>query len=130
MKKYCLLFLLIAFTSCKKQGASPSINIIGKWELRVESGGWSGTQTYPKGNGNIYVFNTRQYQLYSGVNLIKQGTYTLTKKNSLLQNKVRDAILFDNNTDTATTLIDINGNQLTMGEDAYDGVSASYERIE
>jgi len=130
MKRYYILFFLMAFISCKKQGALPSIIILGKWEVRSLSNGWMGTQTYPPGNGNIYVFTARQYQLYSGGNLIKQGTYTLTKKNSLLQNKVMDAIVFDNNTDAVTTLIEINGNQLSMATDAYDGNSFVYERIQ
>ncbi len=130
MKRYYLLFFLIAFISCKKQGASPSIDITGKWELRVVSGGWSGTHTYPKGNGNIYVLTATRYQIYSGGNLLKQGTYTLTKKTSMLQNKLMDAIVFDNVTDTVTTFIEVSGNQLFLSIDAYDADSAAYERIE
>lgn len=130
MKRYFPLLILIALISCKKQSASPSTDIIGKWELRVESGGWSGTQTYPKGNGHIYAFTKRQYQQYSGGNLIRQGTYTLTKKTSLLQNKLVDAIAFDNLTDTPITVVEFSSDQLVLSVDAYDANSAAYERIE
>ncbi|WP_448701886.1 hypothetical protein ACFGVR_06435 [Mucilaginibacter sp. AW1-3] len=122
--------MLIAVISCKKQGASPSLDITGKWELRSQSGGWTPTITYPKGNGNIYVFTAGQYQVYRGGSLLKQGTYTIAKKTSLLQNTVMDALVMDNATNTVTIFVEINGNQLSLWLDAYDAGSSGYERIE
>lgn len=48
----------------------------------------------------------------------------------MLQNKLMDAIVFDNVTDTVTTFIEVSGNQLFLSIDAYDADSAAYERIE
>lgn len=116
--------------SCKKQVGSPFINITGTWQLRVQSNGWLGTQTYPKGNGNIYVFTAGQYQLYSGGNLIRHGTYTLTKKTSLLQNRVMDTIVFDGTPGATTTTVEVNGDQLSIAVDAYDASLSIFQKIE
>ena len=130
MKKYYLLFLLIILISCRKQTTSPSNLLSGTWELRSESNGWTGTKTYAKDNGNIYVFTTDHYQIYSKGTLLKLGTYTLTKKRSQLQNKVMDAIIFDNITDAVTTFAEVSGNRLSISVDAYDAGADTYEKIE
>jgi len=130
MKKIYLLFFLVVFISCKKQGASPTNLISGTWELRAESNGWTGTKTYAPGNGNIYVFTADHYQIYSNGSLLKLGTYALTKKTSLLQNKVMDAIVFDDNPTTLTMTVEVNGDQLSLAVDAYDASLSIYQKIE
>jgi len=137
MTKYLLLLILFAGFACKKDSSATvedtpvvmGTGVPGTWELRNQINGWTGATKYPGGNGHIYVFTADHYQMYAAGALVKQGVYTIAKKTSVLQNKVMDAIVFDNDTSGISTFVDVSSTQLTLSFDAYDAGSVTYERI-
>src|SRR5688572_17793144 len=52
---------LLSFVSCDKESDSLPPKLKGKWELESVQGGWVGHQTYPRGNGNTFVFKNNTY---------------------------------------------------------------------
>ncbi len=138
MKKlYLFLFLILIFAACKKQPAgTPTPPVVsgtglpGTWELRSTSGTIAGgTDNYPSGNGNIFVFTNTTYQHYSAGSITDQGTYTLTQQMSYLYNKMENTIVFNNVTGAPVILITQSGNDLTLALDADDGGESTYLRI-
>jgi len=133
---FLLLLLIVAFFGCKKpdhNGCDPytMINnngLPGTWELRSTVSGLTGSKTgYPAGNGQLLVLTNASYQFYKDGSIISQGNYTLTKKQSLILNKLADCIIFS--TSQVVNLIDLNGDTLSLAPDAYDGGSTEYVRI-
>ena len=135
-KHYLFLLLVLALFSCKKpvhNGCEPftminSDGLPGTWELRSAVSGLTGAKTdYPAGNGQLLVLTNTSYQFYKDGSIISQGNYTLTKKQSLILNKLADCIIFS--TSQIVNLIDLNGNSLTLAPDVYDGGSTEYVRV-
>jgi len=94
---------------------------------------------YPSGNGNIIEFTDSIYKKYANGNLIKSGYYTITRDTSVREavgilvapGQFTDRMIFDNDTVSNKTFIDISDNKLTFlsGFFPFDGGSSvSYER--
>jgi len=83
MKRYLLIVLVLGtFIACKKKGVSPSINVIGKWELARRYGGniLPADTAYKPGNGNILQFNAdSSFKQYTNGALTTSGTFHIYK---------------------------------------------------
>jgi hypothetical protein len=81
MKRFLLVVLVASsLAACKKNGVTPSVNIVGKWELHERKGGNILPQdtTYQAGNGNIYQFNSdSSYKQFTNGALTASGTFQL-----------------------------------------------------
>jgi hypothetical protein len=127
MKKYLLMiFAVCSLVACKKNGVSPGINIVGKWELHERTGGNIIPQdtTYKAGNGNIYQFNKdSSYQQYINGALAVNGTYHL--HNSILSfndNSYGDEVFYYS--------VAISGNMLTFRPQMPDIATTVYNKIQ
>ena len=128
MRKY--LFILVAvfaLIGCRKD--SKSLNLIGKWELRSTLNGLTGARTdHPAGNGSFLKFSEVRYESYFNDQLIKSGSFRIVMDRSAITEEPTQRIIYDNETDAVKSFIRIDGNELTVWIDAYDGPSMVYER--
>ncbi|PTX19574.1 hypothetical protein C8N40_104306 [Pontibacter mucosus] len=133
----CLLFLL---TGCEKDNADlletsqTENSLVGTWELRTVSGGWTGTTEYKPGNGNIYRFTKDTYERitdgtkYSGKYLLKDGVSSLSNK------PIKRIIFYDAHTtpnvddDFGLLHVEVKDNILVIAMDAYDAGASTYAR--
>ena len=127
MKRFLLIVLVASsLVACKKGGVSPTVNIVGKWELHERKGGFiqPADSTYHAGNGNIYQFNSDgSYQQYENGTLTINGTYRLDK----------DTLYFNNNSygDQAIySLIVVSGNTLTFEPQTADMGTMIYSKLQ
>lgn len=126
MKRYVLLVLALGMIfSCKKNGNSPSVNIIGKWELARRYGGniYPPDTTYKAGNGNILQFNRdSSYEQYENGILTIGGTFRLQGNLLYFYNALYGARqLYD--------VISISGNTLTIKPTTPDIGTTVYDKI-
>ena len=127
MKRFMLVVLVAgSLAACKKNGVSPSVNIVGKWELHERKGGFivPPDSTYNAGNGNTYQFNSDgSYQQYVNGFLAVNGTYHLNK----------DTLYYNNNSygDQALySLITVSGNTLTFRPQMADMGTMIYSKLQ
>ena len=131
---FLLVFFVSSFVSCQEEEdqllAEP---IIGKWELRKVFNPWAGTTNYPAGNGTWYVFTEKRFQHYENGTLSRQGTYYLKQEMSELRKHPYIRLVLESNTRMFERYlpisVEINGDQLTLGLEAYDAPSSTYERM-
>jgi hypothetical protein len=127
MKRFLLVVLVASsLAACKKNGVSPSVNIVGKWELHERKGGFIQPMdsTYTAGNGNIYQFNRDgSYQEYFNGTLSINGTYRLNK----------DTLYYNNSSysDQASySLIAVSGNTLIFRPQTADMGTMIYNKLQ
>jgi hypothetical protein len=136
MKTFLCLFLLcvlVSATACKKSKQPERSNtllpsIVGKWELRESSNGWTGPKKFAPGNGNGFEFTTDKYKRFTDGKLVKEGYYQIRKDSSMLFNKLVDMLVLEDDLSRPIEMITITGNQMELTYDAYDAGGASYER--
>ena len=82
MRKIGLTILVLLFmVGCSKnKNANP---LIGTWELRQTSGGWTGITNYQPGNGNTVTF--RDDNQYTRKVVTHNTSYTLLYKYSIVK---------------------------------------------
>jgi hypothetical protein len=130
----------IVLSSCCKKGITTSNSIIGTWELRQAQTGMIPTIDYPRGNGNTLIFSGSGYEKYVNGNLVKSGTYTLVRDDSVeatvglvvTAGQFTNRIIFDNDLVSSKTFIQVSNKNLTLlsGYFPLDGGShLLYERI-
>lgn len=130
MKQYIfLLLILVVLIQCSKSDQTKSPQIVeGSWELRHLRGGlvMAGQPTdYLPGNGNKYVFNNGNYQIYTQQVLTQSGTYTLIPETSFVDNRVLNRLRLSQ--DTAQLIYtELLNNQLVL----YKGTTIALDGIE
>lgn len=115
----------------KAAAASEKVSaIVGIWELRRESGGWSGPKTYPAANGTTYKFTANRYEFYNHGQLIKKGEYKIIQDTVRVLRAVKDKIIFDQEGEAGRIYIaKLTDQELVLAVDAYDAPTTVYERI-
>jgi hypothetical protein len=131
--KRLLLILLVAgsLVACKKSSnpTAKTLNngVSGWWELRRTSGGLRPDSVYATGNGNIYEFNSNNtYKKYQSSLLVSQGTFRIVDNLGPNENGII-LIYFDSSTTGEQFQYD--GQNLTIGSSAADGLAATYQKI-
>ena len=127
MRKLLILapVIILFITACKKTEVVPGL--IGKWELRHESGGWGHDSTLVAGNGNIYEFNRDStYKRYHDGALAASCKFHIRKGNGYQMQSV-NSILFDN--DPYGEPVVISGVKLSIGTSVADGITYEYIKI-
>jgi hypothetical protein len=125
MKPTLSLLLLVLLLSCKKTEVTIQDRIIGKWELRKTSSGWTGTINYSPGNGYITEFTETTYSTYNNAQLDDSGFYTIIK--DTVSNK--DRIIYNGVVSQPKTFISITDNKLSFSINIIDAGGSVYERI-
>lgn len=129
----------VLFSSCKKH-LDGSSALIGTWELRHAQNGMIPTIDYPQNNGNMLVFSESGYEEYTNGNLVKSGSYTVVRDNSveasvglvITPGQFTNRIIFDNDLVSPKTFFEVSNDKLTLlsGYFPLDGGShLLYERI-
>ncbi|HMG68618.1 MAG TPA: hypothetical protein VK588_13060, partial [Chitinophagaceae bacterium] len=129
--------ILIVGFSCKKENTSNSLTIQGVWEERVASGSF--TTTFPPGNDHIITFTTDHYEISSGGQVTKSGSFQVLRDPSaatetcldIQQGQYVNRIIYDGNTSAKKIFLEISNDKLTFlsGCFAYDGgTSEEYAR--
>lgn len=131
--KRLLLTLLMAgsLVACKKSSNTPvntlNSSISGWWELHRTSGGLRPDSIYAAGNGNIYEFSSNNtYKRYQASVLVAQGTFRIVNNLASNENGII-YIYFDNSASGEPFQYD--GQNLTLGSSAADGIASTYQRI-
>jgi hypothetical protein len=132
MKRLLLIFVMAAsLVACKKNSTAPAntlnSGISGWWELHRTSGGLRPDSIYAAGNGNIYEFNSNNtYKKYQASLLVAQGTFRIVNNLGPNENGII-LIYFDNSTSGEPFQYD--GQSLTIGTSAADGIASTYQKI-
>jgi len=134
--------VILCLGSCKKDIAgSSSTSVIGTWELRHAQTGMIPTIDYSQGNGNMLVFSGSGYERYTNGMLVKTGTYTLVRDDSvetsvglvIPRGQFTNRIIFDDDLASPKTFVEVLNDELTLlsGFFPTDGGSEIvYQRIQ
>jgi hypothetical protein len=126
-----ILFILIFMLSCKKsqQGSPLSNNLVGKWRLNGEFGGFVGYLKFPPDYPYIYSFSPDgTYTISIKDSLVMTGSYSITPKTSIRTQKVENFINYNSN--ISAEYYQISADTLTFTGD-YEGetIGSWYIRI-
>jgi hypothetical protein len=128
MKKFLFIILVSAIAGgCKKEKKmAPTPGLFGTWEIRHEYGGIAGVSVaYPPGNGHEIQFNPDStFKMLQQLNIINQGTFSIVKNGIIVGTSKFDAIYFNHN--TASEIIRIKADTLSLGNDFPDAMTAIY----
>jgi hypothetical protein len=106
------------------------LSIEGKWELEASFNGMTGGKSdYPPGNGKILKFGKTNYEILDKGQVVKSGIYRVVSEVSILTKLSGNRIIYDDETDSVRTFIEIKDGKLSYFIDAYDAGSAIYTRI-
>ena len=122
-----LVFALVLF-SCSNDDTSTTAtvaNLIGEWTWVESSGGLVGDLQTPESIGatRSLIFTSTALQSFEDGQLVAEWDYTLQTQESLLFNEPREMLITDL---SFNSIIELNGNELTLIGDCYDCVSSTY----
>lgn len=134
MKKYLLLFVLTALTSCSNNDNNSNQNSLeGKWSWIKTTGGFGGPSTSETSNQKIEIeFSGSTLKTYTNGNLTQQKFFLITKKSIFGGDK--EMIVIDKGLSiTQEVYIDrsfeIKGNKLFLIEECADCGTSEYVSI-
>ena len=113
--------------------------IRGSWEMREQVS--SMRTTYPAGNGNRLRFADDTYQKFENGSLVQSGQYKIIPDSTarrqvgleLNPGEFTRVIIFDNDTSSPKTFIQITGNKLVLLSGFFPsdaGVQTTYEKVD
>lgn len=125
---FVIICTLVSF-SCKKEQKETS-TLIGSWELSADVNGFTGTKTsYDPGNGSIIKFTAKNYERFQDGKITESGTYNIEKFMSLITKKEEQEIVYDGRKEDIRSYFNVNGEELSISVDAYDGPGVVFRRI-
>lgn len=140
MKKLLTLMLIsvaVLTLSCKKEKETTitAKDLSGSWELRSSFGGMIAggiPPNYSPGNGSILKFTETDYQEFSKGQLMKSGTYTLSKENFYSSDVLMYRIIYDGNVEAFKEYVEIVDGKLKVydGMVSADGIEYVYQKIQ
>jgi hypothetical protein len=129
MKNAAFLLLLLIPFACSKDITISMNSISGLWTLNQISGGITGTVPMPSGINTIAFESSGQYSKAVDNVMQESGMYTITLKKTIFSEQKMNVLHFmpsqNNSYDMA---VDLNGNILSLMQDAYDGVNYVYAK--
>nr|WP_294932954.1 hypothetical protein [uncultured Flavobacterium sp.] len=137
MKKYFLLFILAALTSCDndENDLSSKNNLKGRWNWIITSGGFGGgSQTPETLNQTVVIeFSGNSLKRYIDGNLSQTQKFSIQTKTSPLGGKQKVIVIDKGNSITNEVYIDqsfkIIGKKLYLIQECVDCSTSEYERI-
>jgi hypothetical protein len=128
MRPTLYLLLLFFLFGCKKEEPTFQDRLAGKWELRTTFGGWTGTTSYPNGNGNRLEFTKKTFSRYENGQLSESGTYDVIR-DTAWYGPVGDRIIYNGRREGMITFFTLEGDKLSFSQKAMDGGGSEYQRI-
>jgi hypothetical protein len=128
MKKYLAIGLVLVFAAgCKKdQPIQKVTGLVGKWELRIEMGGFGPNKTYPAGTGNTIQFNADStFVQYQNFGIVRQGSYSLRIATDPTGRYSFDELYYNNK---IWNSVQLKPDTLIIGTSAFDGIADMYLR--
>lgn len=119
-----LLLAVLIFSGCATEKPSEA-SIIGSWRLQSPKEDRSGSATEPDTTIVIHLKQDAYERLENG-RVVKEGTYKVIKTESLILNKPREMIEFDN--DGFKLEITLESNKLEISGACYGCDSKTYVR--
>ena len=137
MKKYFLLFILAALTSCDNEDndISSKNNLKGRWNWIITSGGIGGTSQTPEtlNQTTVIEFSGNSLKTYSNGNLLQTQKFSIQTKPSPFGGKRKVIVIDKGNSFTNEVYIDqsfkIIGKKLYLIQECVDCSTSEYERI-
>lgn len=137
LKLYLLMLTLSTFsvlTSCQKNDATPepSTALIGRWKLLQTSGGLAGGTwpADPKQKQELILNNDGRAQFLLNGTVVRTTTYTVLEAKSLLTQQTQKMLYFGAANDSTRLLIEeLTATNLSLSEDAFDGMGQRYARV-
>jgi hypothetical protein len=129
------LLILFSLSSCKKNPEHLDLeqNLIGIWKYTGSGGGFTGKYEPADPAVEIILELKKDHTYISTRNdeVIQSGKFDITRVRSIYSAHDEDAIRFDvdKSSEVAPYIIILNGNQLSLGHNVYDGISSGYTRI-
>jgi len=136
MKKYFLLFILAALTSCDNDNndISSKNNLKGRWNWIITSGGYGASQTPKTQNQTVVIeFSGTSLKTYINGNLLQTQKFSIQAKPSPFGGKRKVIVIDKGNSFTNEVYIDqsfkIIGTKLYLVQECTDCSTSEYERI-
>jgi hypothetical protein len=138
MKKLLLIVMAVTgLVACKKTKVSPTVYIVGKWELHRKFGGniQPTETTYQAGNGNILQFNADStYKTYSGGTVVDEGAFKIYRHAYKSGNMVYDELYFASSrfqafVATMPDIVILSGTMLSIKPTMPDASTMEYNKI-
>jgi hypothetical protein len=138
MKKYFLLFILAALTSCDNDDndISSKNNLKGRWSWVITSGGIGGTSQTPEtlNQTTVIEFSGNSLKTYINGNLYLTQKFSIQTKPSVFGGKQKIIVIDKGNSIANGSPIDqsfkIIGKKLYLIEECIDCSTSEYERVE
>lgn len=131
MKKFLLFVLLISlFYACADDTSVPN-DLVGKWNWISSSGGIAGTTYTPGSTGETIVLEFTSdsvYKQYRNDLLIVNCEFSIIQAESIYNHKITDMIDCDGSLRRSFSFTA--SGDLILADEAYDGFTSQYERIE
>ena len=126
-----VVLCLSSLIGCKKNKTDLAPSIIGKWELRKQTGGIAGGETiYPSGNGTILEFSADIYTKYKNGQIIENGTYNIIKATSNQTGQLVDKLILNGQSVSQEFFIQIEETQFSFWYGGSDDIYTTYERTQ
>lgn len=142
MKKLFTLIIIYTISlsvGCKKEEVPTVVtpkDLAGSWELRSVIGGYiditAPQPSYPPGNGTIFNFTETTYEELKDGQIIKSGTYQLSKEKFFDSDRLMYRIVFDGDTAAFKQYVELIDGKLKIYKYttiAADGTESFYEKI-
>jgi hypothetical protein len=129
---YILSSIILILSGCKKNDSIPA-GLNGTWELEFSFSGWSGTHTYPPGNGNTFTFDGHTYlQKIVTTDTSYEGSGTFKVYTGKPCDNASEETLIEWNNDSNTIQdFSLNDGEFSIGTTAciLDGGGSTYRKI-
>ena len=129
MRNSALLLLLLIPFACSKDITISMNSISGIWILTQVSGGITGTMPMPSGINTIAFESSGKYSKAVDNVTQESGMYTITLKKTIFSEKKMNVIHFiPSQNNSYDMVVDLNGNILSLMQNAYDGINCVYSK--
>jgi len=129
MRNSALLLLLLIPFACSKDITISMNSISGIWILTQVSGGITGTMPMPSGINTIAFESSGKYSKAVDNVTQESGMYTITLKKTIFSEKNMNVIHFiPSQNNSYDMVVDLNGNILSLMQNAYDGINCVYSK--
>lgn len=131
MKKFLLFTLFISlFYACANDTPVPN-DLVGKWNWISSSGGIAGTTYTPENTGDTIILEFTSdsvYKQYRNDSLIVNCEFSIIQAESIYDHEITEMIDCDGYLRRSFSFT--TSGDLILADEAYDGFTSQYERID
>lgn len=121
---------LLLLTNCRKIEApnAEAAKIFGQWTYKYNTGGFSGaggSTRFAEGSTVAFTENGH-FNVYLGSNVVSSRNFSLEMKPSIFSQDPRPALVYTNGD---YEVYEVNGDELVISENYYDGFSYVFKKL-